>query len=175
MPPQHEAQNMEPMTPYSFSKSAAALFLQMLARSQGFPATVLRLFLVYGPGQDSNRFIPFVIKKCREDETIDMSTGEQERDFCHIDDVIRAIHLAIDDQQSFGEIINIGSGEPRRIKDVAITIRDHIGGGHLNFGALQARKFESPALVADISKAKCLLGWVPQCDFDASLRDLCLA
>ena len=39
--PQHEKQTTEPMTPYSFSKSASALFLQMLARSHGFPATIL--------------------------------------------------------------------------------------------------------------------------------------
>ena len=45
-----------PISPYSIAKTSATHFLQMLNRTEKFPVLILRLFLVYGPGQDSGRF-----------------------------------------------------------------------------------------------------------------------
>ncbi len=56
--PQNEDMSSNPISPYSFSKSASIQLLKMLHRTESFPATMLRLFLVYGPGQDNQRFLP---------------------------------------------------------------------------------------------------------------------
>lgn len=62
-------------------KVAATHFLQMLYRTENFPATILRLFLTYGPGQDGRRFLPQVITGCLEGRSFPASEGKQLRDF----------------------------------------------------------------------------------------------
>ena len=62
--PQTEDMRESPITPYSFGKVASTQLLQMLHRTEGLPIVILRLFLVYGPGQDYRRFIPQVIQGC---------------------------------------------------------------------------------------------------------------
>jgi len=60
--PQMENLRESPISPYSLGKVASTHFLQMLHRTEGFPSTTLRLFLTYGPGQASQRFLPQSLK-----------------------------------------------------------------------------------------------------------------
>lgn len=62
--PQKETQREDPISPYSCAKTAATHFLQMMYKTYKFPIVILRLFLVYGVGQENNRFIPQVINGC---------------------------------------------------------------------------------------------------------------
>ena len=55
--PQSEAMRENPISPYSLGKVATTQLLQMLSRTEGFSAVILRLFLVYGPEQDEKRFL----------------------------------------------------------------------------------------------------------------------
>ena len=82
--PQHEDQREQSISPYSMAKVACTHFLQMLNRSENFPAVTLRLFLTYGPGQDISRFLPQIIRGCLDDATFPASAGEQLRDFCYV-------------------------------------------------------------------------------------------
>ena len=62
--PQLETQREAPISPYSCAKVASTYFLQTLYKTEKFPAVILRPFLVYGPGQGEERFIPQIIKGC---------------------------------------------------------------------------------------------------------------
>jgi nucleoside-diphosphate-sugar epimerase len=62
--PQTEDMRESPISPYSLGKAASTQLLQMLYSTEGLPTVILRLFLVYGPGQDLRRFIPQVIQGC---------------------------------------------------------------------------------------------------------------
>ena len=73
--PQNEKMREQPISPYSLAKVASTHFLQMLNRSENFPAVTLRLFLTYGPGQDINRFLPQIIRGCLDDATFPASAG----------------------------------------------------------------------------------------------------
>ena len=66
----------------------------MLHRTESFPATILRLFLTYGPGQNNLRFLPQIIKGCVNNQSFPTSAGEQLRDFCYVEDVVNAILLS---------------------------------------------------------------------------------
>jgi nucleoside-diphosphate-sugar epimerase len=158
-----------PISPYSFGKVAAAQLLQMLYRTEGFPAVILRLFLVYGSEQNEQRFLPQVINGCLRGDSFATSLGEQIRDFCHIDDVVNGILLALTTAKSHGEIVNIASGEPIKIRRVIEKIVDVVGRGMPRFGEIPYRKGESMSLYADISKAKDLLGWEPEIELDDGL------
>ena len=87
--PQDENQREHSISPYSFAKSTTTHFLQMLYRTENFPSVILRPFLLYGPGQSMERFIPQVIKGCMDDKKFPTSKGKQLRDFCYIDDIIK--------------------------------------------------------------------------------------
>ena len=53
-----------PQSIYGKSKYLATKYLLSLYKTKKFPMTVLRLYQAYGPGQDTNRLIPFIIKSC---------------------------------------------------------------------------------------------------------------
>jgi nucleoside-diphosphate-sugar epimerase len=159
--PQSENQRERPISSYSLGKVAANQFLQMLNREEGFPIVLLRFFLVYGPGQDEKRFIPQIIQGCLKEESFPVSQGEQLRDFCYVEDVVQGILSAMKCSDAYGEIINIASGDPVRIRKVIELIQNRIGKGSPQFGKVKYRKGENMALYADISKAKKILSWQP--------------
>jgi nucleoside-diphosphate-sugar epimerase len=159
--PQSENKRERPISSYSLGKVAANQFLQMLNREEDFPIVILRLFLVYGPGQDEKRFIPQIIQGCLKEESFPVSLGEQLRDFCYIEDVVQGILSAMKCSDAYGEIINIASGNPVKIRKVIELIRNRIEKGSPQFGKVKYRKGENMALYADISKAKKILSWRP--------------
>lgn len=168
--PQNESQRELPISPYSHAKTAATHLLQMLYRREKFPVIILRPFLVYGPGQGMERFIPQVIKGCIEEKEFPISEGRQLRDFCFIDDFVRSIFSSINNTEAFGEVINIASGEPISIKDVVSKIQNIVTKGRPKFGESPYRDGENMELYADISKAKKLLNWQPKISLDEGLK-----
>ncbi len=168
--PQVETQREAPISPYSMGKVAATHFLQMLYRTESFPATTLRLFLTYGPGQDNSRFLPQIILGCLEDRRFPTSKGEQLRDFCFIQDTVESIFLVFDSPDVRGEVINIGSGKPVSIRNVIETVKLLTGKGKPQFGEITYRPGENMELYANISKAKALLSWEPKVALEAGLN-----
>lgn len=169
-PPQVEDFREAPFAPYSVAKTGITHLIQALARTEGFPGVIVRLFLVYGPGQGEARFLPQVIQGCLLDRTIPTTRGEQRRDFCFIEDIVEGIILAMMKSEAEGEIINIASGQEVSIRNVMEKIVGIIGKGHPNFGAIPYRLGENMALYASIEKAKTILGWKPSTAFDEGLR-----
>ena len=169
--PQNENQRELPISPYSCAKVASTHFLQMLYRTEKFPVVILRLFLVYGPQQGNERFIPQIIKGCLNDDKFPVSHGAQLRDFCYIDDIVEAIFLSMKNEHCFGEVINIASGEAICIKEVVKTIQKLIGFGDPQFGQIPYRVEENIELYADISKANKLLNWSPKITLQDGLEE----
>ena len=157
--PQSEEMREEPISPYSLGKIASTQLLQMLYRTEKLPAVILRLFLVYGPGQDNKRFLPQIIKGCLFNARFPVSAGEQLRDFCYIDDITEGIMRALVNDKVNGEVINLASGNPVEIREVVKQVQKTVGQGDPEFGEIPYRVGENMALYADRSKAKELLGW----------------
>lgn len=169
--PQVESQREAPVSPYSLGKLAATQLLQMLYRTEEFPAVTLRLFLTYGPGQDDRRFLPQIIKGCMAGTPFGTSAGEQLRDFCFIVDTVDAIFTALACPAAAGEVINIASGNPVSIREVVETVQRLVGGGAPDYGKVPYRPGENMKLYASIEKAKCLLGWTPCVDLRTGLNE----
>ena len=142
----------------------------MLYKTEKFPASILRFFLDYGPRQDENRILPQVIKACLKNKKFNVSPGNQLRDFCYIDDLISAIILTLKSKNTNGEIFNIGSGHPNKIKKIVIQICKIIEGGKPQFGKIKYRKNENMKVYPNIKKAKTNLKWKPKVDFNMGLR-----
>ena len=170
--PQHEDLREQPTSPYSLGKVAATHFLQMLQRTENFPAVTLRLFLTYGPGQKSDRFLPQIIQGCLNDETFPTSAGEQLRDFCYVDDTVCAILQALVVPEVEGDVINVASGEAVSIRAVIEKVCVITGSGQPSYGEVPYRPRENMALYACISKAKDILKWRPKCSLVDGLEKI---
>jgi len=106
---------------YGKSKLKATNYLLNLFKKKKFPVVILRLYLAYGPNQDINRFIPIIINGCLKNQKFPTSLGNQLRDFVHVSDVIKAIFKCFEENTAIGEIINIGSGKPRTLKQIILS------------------------------------------------------
>ena len=168
--PQHEELREQPISPYSLAKAASTHFLQMLHLTENFPAVILRLFLNYGPGQDSGRFLPQTISGCLADRTFPTSAGLQLRDFCYVGDTVSAIMQTLVVPEAVGNIFNIASGEPVSIREMTEKIRTLTGYGKPQYGEVPYRIGENMSLYANISKAKRILKWESSTSLDIGLK-----
>ena len=168
--PQSEDQRELPISPYSLGKTATSHFLQMLHRNENFPATIFRLFLVYGPGQSFDRFIPQTIIACLKDIEFPVSAGTQLRDFCYIDDISDGIIKSLENSKTHGQIINLASGNPVSIKEVVGKIQKLTGGGKPDFGKIPFRPGENMELYANTDKARKYIGWSPEIRLDDGIE-----
>ena len=167
--PLHEALPLLPETPYGISRAASTRLAQTMAAA-GCPVTVLRPFTVYGPGQPLEMFVADAIRCAVTGQPFQMTHGRQRRDLVHVDDVARAYLAAIEAPASVGHVINIGSGEPHRLCDVAQWIWELAGSSApLQIGARPAPAAELHDTWADINLARRLLHWQPEVELRAGL------
>ena len=141
-----------------------------LFKKKGFPSTVLRLYLAYGPKQDVNRFLPILIKGCIKNKKFSCSEGNQLRDFVHVRDVVEAIFKSLKNKNARGQIINIGTGKPKKIKKVIENVREICRGGNPQYGKIKMRKDEILNLYPDIKKAKNTIMWKPKISFSRGIK-----
>lgn len=167
--PQNENQKEKPFSMYSCAKVTSNYFLQTLHKTENFPSVVLRPFLVYGPNQEKDRFIPQIIMGCMNNEKFPTSEGMQLRDFLYIDDFVDAVFIILKNKDVLGEIINIASGIPVPIRKVIKIIVDTLKSGQPQFGKIRYRDGENMKLYADISKIKTLLNWKPKVDLETGI------
>jgi nucleoside-diphosphate-sugar epimerase len=170
-PPMHEDQMVDPINAYAASKSAAWVFCSMYHKTRGYPIVTVRPFTVYGPRQSPRALIPQTILTALRGEDFEMTGGEQTRDFTYVEDVIEGYIRASLSEKAIGQIINLGTGEERPIKDVVLKVLELMGDPVKPLlGALPYRPGEIWRLYADSSKARELLGWQPQMSLEDGLK-----
>ncbi len=167
--PHDEKKFSLPNSIYGKSKYLATQHLLTLYKKKNFPVTILRLYQTYGPQQDTNRLIPFIIKSCIKDEKFPCSAGTQLRDFVHVNDIIRSIFKCFENNKAIGNIINIGSGKPIKVRQIINFIQKNIKKGKPQFGKIKLRQEEISKSYPKILKAKKILGWKPQIKFKNGL------
>jgi|TARA_B110000914_G_C15489606_1_gene459884 UDP-glucose 4-epimerase len=168
--PQYENDGLKPISYYGKSKFLATKFLLKNFRTHKFPVIIIRAYQVYGPRQDSNRLVPFVITNCLNNNSFFCSEGSQLRDFLYIDDFIFAIYKALKCKNAVGSIINIGYGKPHKVKDIINKIKNIIKKGKPLFNKIKLRKDENKILFPSISKASKILKWKPKISFTNGIK-----
>ena len=159
-----------PNTPYAIAKNLCTNFLLNLYEEKKFPVTILRLFQVYGPHQDKNRVIPFLITNCLKDNRFPTTSGNQLCDFIHVDDVVSAIFKCVSSSKAKGEIFNIGTGKTIKIKKLITYIQKNVGKGKPIIGKYEYKKGTNMKHYPNIKKAKKLLLWEPKIKFLNGLK-----
>jgi UDP-glucose 4-epimerase len=138
---------------------------------EGFnlPSVVLRYFNVYGPRQPETGAYALVLgiflKRKMDGKPLEIhGTGQQRRDFIHVRDVVAA-NIAAMESSLRGEVFNVGSGTSLSVQELA----DMISPDQVH---TEARKNDSEATRADISKIQAALGWSPKITFAEGLKEL---
>ncbi len=169
--PVKEDSPAHPVSPYSASKAAASMFALLYADLFSLPVTILRPFILYGPGQAATMMIPQLITSALRGDNFAMTLGEQTRDFVYIEDAVDCILRAAADSGANGQIFNICSGIERSIRSVAEHImRIMRPEMELMPGELPYRQNEVWRIVGSNEKVQRLLGWSPTTDMEAGLR-----
>jgi len=155
---------------YGKAKLLSSLHLIDIYKKENFPSIILRLYLAYGPKQDLNRFLPITINGCLKNNKFPCSEGTQSRDFVHVFDVVNAIFKSLKSKKAKGQIINIGSGKPQKIKRIILNIKKISKGGQPQFGKIKLRKDEILKIYPSINKAKKIINWEPKISFNKGLK-----
>lgn len=150
-----------PISPYAASKKATEAFAYTYHKQYGIDVSVLRYFTVFGPGGRPD-MAPYRFSKCiLEGWPISVyGDGSQSRDFTYIDDIARGTILA---EKPLGyEIINLGGGqEPITINQFTRWIEE-ITGIKAQVNYYPNHSADMVETMANIDKARNLLGWTPQ-------------
>jgi len=170
--PLHEEMEARPMSPYALQKYTGELSCRLFSQIYGIETVSLRYFNVYGSRQTTETDGAyatvngiFLGQRASGRALTVVPDGTQSRDFTHVVDVVRANLLAAESSHvGEGEVINIGTGKSYTMNEVAAMI-----GGPTTW--LEPR-IEPKATLADIRKAKALLGWEPAVDFQDGIVEL---
>jgi len=159
------------MNHYAASKGAAWQICRMFALTQAWPVLGATIFQVYGPGQAENNLVPAALAAAKDGRDFAMTTGDQQRDWIYVDDVVEGLLALATAGLAPGSGVDLGSGQSISVADVVRRIYAAVGGpGRPLIGALPSRPGEEALQVADVQRTKELIGWETAVTFEVGLR-----
>ena len=170
--PCDEAHPVNPLSFYGASKYAVEKYLYVYRLEHGLDYTALRLGNVYGPRQDPTGeagVVAIFAQAMLEGRPITIfGTGEQERDFVYVRDVVEASVAALD--KGGGESYNIATGTGTSINRIYELLKEGAGyAGEASHGP--ARPGDVFRIYLDVAKAREGLGWEPRYSLEDGLRE----
>jgi len=166
-----------PCTVYGGSKLAGECYARAYYRTYGYPTVVVRPFNAYGPRShhegDSGEVIPKFLLRCLAGRPmVVFGDGSQSRDFTYVSDTAYGILLAGEHSAAIGETINVGSGSEVTINDLANLVAIEAGRPDAAIEHDRPRPGDVSRLVADVARARALLGYEPQVSLSEGLQRL---
>ena len=156
-------------SPYSSSKASADLFVMAYHRTFGLPVTVSRCSNNYGPYQFPEKLIPLIISRALADEELPVyGTGENVRDWLHVEDHCEAIDLILQNGR-VGEVYNIGGHNERTNLQVVKTILKALDKPESLIKFVTDRPGHDRRYAIDPTKMETELGWKPKYVFDTGM------
>lgn len=155
-----EERRTQPDSPYGVTKLAAENLVFAYARNFGLPVTVLRYYSIYGPRQRPDMGYRIFIDRLLAGETITIhGDGRQTRGNTFVADCVEATVAAMRHGPA-GEAINVGGGEQVSVLE-AVHLLEKVTGRRADIVFGPPRPGEQARALADIGKARRLLGWSP--------------
>ena len=165
--PKREDMLPDPLSPYAVAKLVGEYYCQVFTRVYNLETLSLRYFNVFGPRQDPSsqysgvisRFISMLMKDQRP---VIYGDGEHSRDFTYIDNIVEANLKAAETNKGVGSVMNIATGQRISLNQLLQEIKDLTGKGHVNADYQKPRTGDVVHSLADISRARELLGFEPR-------------
>jgi UDP-glucose 4-epimerase len=168
-----ETHPTEPRVAYGIAKLAIEKYLALFQRLHGMDYTVLRVANPYGKRQrveTAQGAVAAFIDRVLRDQSIEIwGDGTITRDYVHVADVARAFLHALDYDGDV-HIFNVASGRGRTLNELVALLED-VMGRRIAVRYMPGRPFDVPSNVLAIDRARDVLGWMPQVDFEAGLRE----
>ena len=158
-------------SPYSSSKAGADLLTLAYHRTYNLPVSVSRWSNNYGPYQFPEKLIPLMINNALNDKPLPIyGKGENVRDWLYVRDHCRAVDLIIHDENSNGEIFNIGGHNEMRNIDIVKLICRELGKPESLIKFVTDRKGHDLRYAIDPEKVYIRLGWLPETKFAEGIK-----
>jgi UDP-N-acetylglucosamine 4-epimerase len=181
--PKVEARVGRPLSPYAASKSCDETYATAFGQAYGLELVGLRYFNVFGPRQDPEGPYAAVMPRwfaalLRGDEVIVYGDGETSRDFCYVANVVQANVLAatVTRPDALGTVYNVALGDRTTLNELFALIREQVA--RFRPAAARAaavhrdfRKGDIRHSLADVSRARTLLGYAPTHDIRRGLAE----
>jgi dTDP-6-deoxy-L-talose 4-dehydrogenase (NAD+) len=166
-----ESDSVEQVTPYAGAKAALRDLTAELSRSNVLSTAWCRIFNVTGPGEHPDRFVPLVTRALLRGLPIDLTDGNQERDFLDVRDVAAAL-VAVS-RARLSCPVNVCSGEGVRLKDMVSDMASRCGSLKLlHFGTLTRSSGDPDIVVGDNARLVNESGWRPSRSRSQMLDDV---
>lgn len=163
----------EPISVHGATKLATERLLAALAAQRGYAATILRIANPYGPDQWRRRsqgILGALLRAVATGEPVTVwGDGSVVRDFLALEDAVAA--LAAARLRGDGEVLNVGSGRGRSIRDL-LDVVEGVTGSPVPVRWRAERGFDVPANVLDPARAGELLGWRPRISLEEGVRGM---
>jgi len=172
--PRFETANPDPISPYGVSKLAAERYCVSFSRVYPLETVALRYFNVFGPNQDPTSqyaaVVPRFITAVADGRAVAIyGDGEQRRDFTYVENVVEANVLAADTDGVTGTVLNVATGRPTTVNELADTIGSLLGRS-VERDDQPERTGDVRDSWADVTRARELLGWEPRIGLEEGLR-----
>jgi len=162
---------LQPNSPYSASKASGELLARSYCRTHGMDIVITRCSNNYGTHHFPEKLIPLFITNLIEGKKVPVyGTGENVRDWLHVDDHCRGIYQVLMNGRS-GEVYNIGGGRELTNNEITSLILDAMGADDSSIEYVEDRKAHDLRYSVDWSKINKELGYEPQVKFEEGLRE----
>ena len=174
--PKVEDQIGNPLSPYAVTKYVNELYADVFARAYGFKSIGLRYFNVFGPRQDPNgpyaAVIPKWIEQIREGKPVLIhGDGQTSRDFCYVANAIQAnVLAALATPEAKGHVYNVAVGHQTSLNELFDALKELMGKPQAECSHGEFRKGDVRHSLANIEKARNLLGYCPEVQCRDGLR-----
>lgn len=171
--PLEECMKPNPLSPYALTKLGGEIYCKIFYEKYGLDTLSLRYFNVFGPNQGIKpgytAVIPLFIKAMLSNtQPIVYGDGSQSRDFTYVKNVVLANMLALDSKKTRGEIINISGGREITINTLLKNL-SRLLNKDIEIKYVSSRIGEVKRTLADLSRARRLLGYEPKYSFEEGL------
>lgn len=161
------------MNVYAASKAAAWSFCRMYARTAQWPIQGAMIFQAFGPHQPPHLLIPAALQAALAGEDFPMTTGEQEKDWIYIDDIVTGFQALLRAELLPGTTVELGTGRATRVADVVEELYGIVRhGGRPIIGAIPNRPGEAPRQIADAKQTAATINWRAGLSLSEALRKL---
>jgi UDP-glucose 4-epimerase len=173
--PKVEDMRPEPLSPYAAAKLVGEYYCQVFTRVYGLETVCLRYFNVFGPRQDPSSEYSGVVSRfisalLGNERPVIYGDGEQSRDFTYIADVVEANARAAETVAGVGRVINFARGERTTLNQLLETVKKITGRADVEAEYREPRKGDVRHSLADITRAREMLGFTPQVSLEEGLR-----
>ncbi len=163
-------------TPYQVTKFLGELYTNYFHNLYGLPIVNARLFNVFGPGEVPGKYrnvIPNFIYWSMNGQALPITgDGTETRDWTYVDDIVSGLLAMGIEEKAIGEAINLGSGKEHKVADMANLV-NQLTGNKAGIKYSERREWDvKTRLLSSIDKAKKLLGYQPQMNFEDGVKEL---